>query len=350
MPWGLLTMHAAKGLEWPIVVPVNAVGRPRKASEPIYRRGDDTVHFTMFGLSTRALAQAREAEEQEMHRERVRLWYVAATRARDLLLFPTHRVSPSASWAGPVIYDLQFLPPFVPSPREQAIPCVDDTPADTAQDRATWECEAKAMDGARRRIVWDRPSRHEHVAPVTPSPASALREPCSAPRRPPPLDGIQRGIILHKLMEEVLTGETPDDANALRARAVALLFQLGHYAPASPSAEMAQTVLHTFALPDVSALRRRLVPEVPLHASETRDRSLTLTTGVADAVVVDESGRIEIVVDWKSDPHPTPATVDSYRRQIRHYLRAAGARVGLLVFLTTGQVHSVTVSHDHLDG
>ncbi len=71
------------------------------------------------------------------------------------------------------------------------------------------------------------------------------------------------------------------------------------------------------------------------------DRTVTLTAGIADAVAIDERGRIEAVVDWKSDVAPAPAQVDIYRGQVLDYLAATGARRGLIVFMTSGRVERV---------
>ena len=56
------------------------------------------------------------------------------------------------------------------------------------------------------------------------------------------------------------------------------------------AAELAGTVLRTLMLPDVAALRQRLVPELPLFGSEVRDGQDILLSGQADAVVFDETG------------------------------------------------------------
>ena len=350
----LVTMHAAKGLEWPIVMPVNAVGRPRPRPDCLVRHRDGTVHFRMLGLHSGGHARAREEEGRETDRERVRLWYVAMTRARDLLLLPRHRARVNGHRLNPVAAHLGALARFSPDATGPAVPGAGPAHPNTAQDAATWRCEREAMAARRRRLVWDRPSHHEDTAraalecEATATPVPAPRETRSAPSGPPPLAAVQRGAVLHKLIEEVLTGETPEHFRALRARAVALLAQLGlatpaPCAPAPPSDELAETVLRALALPEVAALRPRLVPEVAIHASAVRDRDLALTAGVADAVVCDESGRIELVLDWKSDVRPTPRTVDSYRRQMRTYLRATRARTALLVFLSASQVHRITV-------
>ena len=75
----------------------------------------------------------------------------------------------------------------------------------------------------------------------------------------------------------------------------------------------------------------------------SRFRSASLTGGIADAVAVDETGRIDVVVDWKSDVNPGNELIELYRRQIRDYLQATGAETGLLVFLSSGRIDSVAV-------
>ena len=350
----LVTMHAAKGLEWPVVVPVNAVGRPRPRPDCLVRHRDATVHFRMLGLHSAGHPQAREEEELETEHERVRLWYVAMTRARDLLLLPRHPACVSGHRQHPGATHLGTLARFTPDGSGPPMPGARAAHPDTAQDAATWQGEREAMAARRRRLVWQQPSAHEDTARValdceaSATPVAVPRESRSAPSGPPPLAAVHRGAVLHKLLEEVLTGETAENPRALRARAVALLAQLdlatpAPRAPAPPSDELAETVLRALALPEVVVLRPRLVPEVAIHASAGSDRNLALIAGVADAVVLDESGRIELVLDWKSDVRPTPGTVDSYCRQMHDYLRATGARTALLVFLSAPTVHRITV-------
>ena len=158
--------------------------------------------------------------------------------------------------------------------------------------------------------------------------------------------GRERGLILHKLMEEVLTGETTEDVTALQARAAGLLTQMGvpdaeNAAFGPSSAEMATTVQRTLQLPDVVALRPRLLPELWVYASVLADQKLSLTAGIADAVATDAEGRVDAVIDWKSDVDPRPEQIQIYRAQVRDYLTATGAQLGLIVFLTSNQVERV---------
>ena len=51
----------------------------------------------MFGVRPTGYEAARDAEKAELNRERVRLWYVASTRARELLILPRLDVTPGKS-------------------------------------------------------------------------------------------------------------------------------------------------------------------------------------------------------------------------------------------------------------
>ncbi len=117
------TFHKAKGLEWPVVI-VASLNRERKrdafdvtpesdsksfdASEPL---ADRWIRYWPWPLSptqrgSGPLAERAEASEagraiaEREHRERVRLLYVAFTRARDhlVLAVPLFKKGPSAAW------------------------------------------------------------------------------------------------------------------------------------------------------------------------------------------------------------------------------------------------------------
>ena len=89
----VLTIHKAKGLEFPLVVVAESGAPPNRLTRPgLVRRKDNRLELH---LGPRALhcctlgwqeAEARE-RRQEAAEER-RLWYVAATRAREYVVFP----------------------------------------------------------------------------------------------------------------------------------------------------------------------------------------------------------------------------------------------------------------------
>jgi hypothetical protein len=151
----------------------------------------------------------------------------------------------------------------------------------------------------------------------------------------------ERGIILHKLIEEVLTGETP--VAELPQRSAELIAQLGFEPKRDPKdgispAELAATVERTLSLPEIAKLRDRLIPEHTIFGRETTPVGEILISGIADAVAHDGHGGIEAIVDWKSDVDPSQATVAHYFKQIEEYRRHAGAKRALLVLMTRGKV------------
>lgn len=89
----LLSSHSAKGLEWPVVVPVGfwrAIGeRPQHGLTLISEAGVQGAARVFFDRSS-IPAEAREARERERLRELVRLLYVTLTRARRQLILPWH--------------------------------------------------------------------------------------------------------------------------------------------------------------------------------------------------------------------------------------------------------------------
>jgi hypothetical protein len=154
-----------------------------------------------------------------------------------------------------------------------------------------------------------------------------------------------RGIILHKLIEEVLTGETQDGAGELERRATELLAQLGLEPSADPIVgiapkELAATMERTLNLPEIAALRPRLVPELTVFGRVCDATSETLVSGIADAIARDVSNRMEAIIDWKSDVEMDADKLAAYRAQLGHYRKQTGAERALLVLMTEGKILS----------
>jgi ATP-dependent exoDNAse (exonuclease V) beta subunit len=352
------TMHSAKGLEWPIVIPINSPTELDETMDFLHRRSDNTVHFKLMGFAGPDYDIVKNDERNHQRRERVRLWYVALTRACDLLLLPRQSERSQNDWFSLLNTDLTQIPTLDAS-AFAVLEIAASEEVTNRQDQATWEAEAAVIAATRRSITWRSPSRHDGPVAEQPGPPDGgafvgegtfgESTPTETPRdeeRIAVKGGRERGIVLHKLLEEVLTGETSEHADALEKRAQALLSELGiaevkraEDGPYPP--ELAASVRRGLQIPEVASLRPRVLPEVTVFAADVDGHDVVFVGGIADALVLGDGDRIDMVVDWKSDIDPSEAILDHYREQVRDYLAVTGGPEGLLVFVTTGRIERV---------
>jgi exodeoxyribonuclease-5 len=353
----VITMHAAKGLEWPVVIPVNTMTGFRAPSKPLLRRSDDTVHVNLGAVPPQAREALAEDEKEQTRRERQRLWYVATTRPRELMILPRLDPAPKNCWQTLVDLDIPNLPLLDTAGYREAAPGRPD-PGFNEQTREDFAAEATRIQGLHRKLTWRQPSRHDPAEGRAETPRDEAPVPEDHPARvaayddaltaPTVIGGLPRGLVLHKLIEEILTGELDETEAAMTGRADALLRQLGQAPASDPSEGYAPEEIATAAraaLVQVADLRDRLVPEVTLSASEVDDDGVeVITAGTGDAVVPakDAAEGIEVVVDWKSDPDPSASSREAYRDQVRGYVDTAGAKRGLVVYATRGEFETVT--------
>ena len=161
----LYTMHAAKGLEWPIVVPINTMTWVKATGTAVTdRAGRGRFYCSVLGVEPSGYAAARDDEKAELDRERVRLWYVAATRARELLVLPRFDVAAaSTAWLSIVDLALSDLTALDLDCHPHEVNVVDTGP-ENEQTREVFAAEAATIAEHQRNIVWRVPSRDEGTA------------------------------------------------------------------------------------------------------------------------------------------------------------------------------------------
>jgi len=344
----LVTMHSSKGLEWPIVIPVNTVSGVRTETSSFIDRAANRLYRKILGAEPLGFEEASKYEKEEIQFERQRLWYVATTRAKEKLVLPFVEIPKDKSSRWYSVVNLLGNCPNIENPElySSEKPVVASVQGNQ-QTRAIFLEEAQRIAEARPQRQWLMPSRDEWNAETAaeseePEELQFLDLEAEVIAPPPPQGGRERGTVMHKLFEEILMGELDENPAEVEARAQELIRMLGLIDQSDATsglspAELAATVTRSLALPEVAALRPNLDPELPVLSSQTLHGTELVTVGVADAINWSSNGRALVVVDWKSDVDPGGKTIDKYKSQLRAYLQATGAERGLLVFATTGR-------------
>ena len=84
----VMTVHTAKGLEFPVVILADMTAKLSRGAERTLKSEKGLCATKLLGLAPQELVDAAEVEDRREEAEGVRVAYVAATRARDLLVVP----------------------------------------------------------------------------------------------------------------------------------------------------------------------------------------------------------------------------------------------------------------------
>jgi CRISPR-associated exonuclease Cas4 len=334
----LVTIHSSKGLEWPVVIPINMASYARQWGQFFHRRSDDTMHWCLGEIVPPSLDGVIEDDSREESEQRLRLLYVACTRAMELLAIPELAAANQSSWARALDLKLSQVPELDLN-RYSRTPVARAPKTFNQQTSSIFAEQRTRIDQAYPKVGWIRPSDADpdlvQFETVPSASADASPEPIPVMGR-----GSLRGMILHKLMEECLMGLLDSSVAAIENRASDFLGQFPTTADVRPDAqELAATTLRTLSLEAVSEDRSNLVAEVSVYGALDASGE-RLIAGRADAARF-RNEKPDIVFDWKSDVSPRPEDRTVYAAQVAQYVRVLGARRGAVVYMTPGEIQWV---------
>ncbi|MCC6157638.1 MAG: UvrD-helicase domain-containing protein [Deltaproteobacteria bacterium] len=348
----LLTIHKAKGLDWPVVVlpDLHAQFQEWAGGTVVVRRATDEMGVRLAaGFETEMYQELGKLEQAFQRAERKRLLYVAMTRARDWLVLPlfgrvTYHSKTGAptkqrgllgvlAEAGAIDDELRLAGPFaghvacvedfdVDEPGYMADPFAHGTYANSveptpSQSARIEELLARRSDLAAKSAVaadattFASPSEHDEQIPRSETAEHAAEE------------ARRLGSAFHALMERLDWANRPSwpDACAQAARE----FELD-----VDGAGRLSRWLDAFAKMPVFeelAMARRFV-EVPFTWTGDPDGTGSRDfAGRIDLVAVREGERV-VIVDYKTDAvalDRVPERREYYRRQGEIYRAAVGA-------------------------
>ncbi len=357
----LMTIHRAKGLEFPVVCVADLGRGAPPAGRELVRVGDDGrvgIRLQTLGggpgrpaFAYRALGEERARAEAE---EEARLFYVAMTRAREQLVlsgavacdeWPQEKLG-----AAPITW---IAPAFVPDIASRVAPDADprgiaehdgvaiaytvarpatlaghtDTPIERVAGRTDLPAPKGVGAPGRARNRQDPPADTANptpgAAPVTTLSYTALQEharcgyrfylervlrlpPIAEVHVPAPgtprggtLDGLMRGRIVHALLETLdLKRPQPPDIDAVQRAAAR--------AGARPTAAEADEIAGLIAAFASSALRKRLAAAADVRREQPFAFPLSTGAGTTIPLVgvfdaVGSEGTRTLIVDYKSD-------------------------------------------------
>jgi hypothetical protein len=264
------------------------------------------------------------------------MWYVVCTRARDLLVVPNLPTSRAASWYRAVRLDKLELTEINLDGLPERV--AEDRPVEVnLQSAEKFAEQAAVVAMSAPKLTWRQPSLGEadRVPLLADMPPSTE---LTQPRQLPVGAGPLRGTLLHKLTEEVFSGDLPCNLEVLRDRAEKLLGQLISKLPGAEMempdpTQVAACVRDIFSIGEVANVLPFLEAEVPVWHKDGQ----TLLAGRVDALIVRE-GKVLGVLDWKSDVMPSTDAKSQYVAQVAGYLAITGAVAGAVVFMTTGEL------------
>jgi len=381
----LMTVHKAKGLEFPVVILADLTCKLARADAGRHLDPERGLCALRLGGWTPLELRAQQACEQARDREEgVRLAYVAATRARDLLVVPAIGDEPfEGGWTGPL--DGAIYPPVVRRRDHASAPGCPPFKKDSVllrpdNDPATPQTVSPGLhrfESGHETVWWDPGALQLGAEP----PFGLRRQELIVKDIAPEV--VHADLVRHKQWSDaraaaIDAGRTPQlhvrtatewaaraDADAPAADVEIVAFDAGSARPTgtrygtlvhaalalvplacdastvarivdtqgrivAATAEEVSSATHVvgavlahplFDAARAAEARGRLLRETPV----TIDVEGTLVEGVADCVF--ESGEGYVVIDFKTD-RASGELLDRYRRQVALYAEAVSRATG----------------------
>ena len=381
----VMTIHKAKGLDFDHVYLVQLHrGRDEGVAKKTYDtfkavQRDEAWHYELFGTRTPGYHAVIHHEEKVARSERIRLLYVAMTRARDRLVLLGN---PSAGAPPPPLEAARLMDLLAhrvggvpdlaslvngPLDHDGARWTLADLTAEEVLVRDTRPAEGELGPEddlpERRRRAMVRQARPVNA----PASDAAHRTMSREGERPPdagdPSAGTSAaaaiGTAVHAALETMDPRATRDRAvKDAGSRIEAVVRELVVEDQQADAVDAANRILRAFLDGPLGARFRVIGPhilgrEVPtLAAPDPADEEgpVGFYAGAIDLLYRDPDNGDVVVADWKTDGVPTDealaARVVAYRLQLAHYQRvvgqALGGRVrGELWFLRRGRIVAV---------
>ncbi|QYF91086.1 exodeoxyribonuclease V subunit beta [Arthrobacter sp. PAMC25284] len=336
----IMTIHAAKGLEFPMVVLAGAGSTRGASSDKALWDASGQLQVHLSGdIESAGYAEAKDAEAELLAAEKRRLLYVACTRATSHLVVSLYSGGPS-SLSGLLgsVDDPETVP-------ELQFP--DDFPLRSEKTRLEVSPVPAFEEWLRMRARWVEQSMIPASTSVTaltkggPLPATGST---GTPEDSVPelsfaddfagspfasgavgMHGADFGTALHRLME--VSGLQADDGFGGLARTVALQFWLEAAADLEACARSAMS-----AVPVRRAAERRHWNELPVAV----ERDGVVIEGIIDLLYREDDGSL-VIIDFKTDVQMSEATQSAYWQQLSLYAEllaeTTGERVSELVLV-----------------
>lgn len=309
----VMTIHAAKGLEFPIVIlsGMTAQSTRRPGVQLLWPASGGYAVKLSSGVQTAEFDAAQPVDEQMDDLEKRRLFYVAATRARDHLVVSLHRPEQSRPTAAQMIADaggagVAGAVPVSAVVRERAFGMAQGTVIQPPPDYVRWLAELNEVRERSRRVSSVSASGLEGTEPaIALDPEDEHPGRAKGPRdlELPPWSkgryGSALGRAVHAVLQVIPLREGESSQTISRADAVAAqCIAEGLVGYEEMVRSLVQSALDSEVIQRAAARRHWREQYVA-----TVEDDGTVLEGYIDLVFLDDDGSL-VVVDYKTDAVP----------------------------------------------